>query len=669
MSLPAQVGNYKLEREIGRGSSSVVWLARHILITDQVVAMKVLTSQERETVRRFQREAGIAARLQHPNIVRIYDYGVQALYHYTALEYVPGGSLRELLERRRRLPLTTALTIFRQVAAALDYAHSLGVVHRDVSPGNILLNEDVSGAWLTDFGIARDTAQPITVVHSIMGTPGYLSPEHALSATSVTHLSDLFSLGVVLYQMLSGVLPWAEQTGMPEGPAFGPPLPLRQRGVEGLPAEFDRALARLLALDPTQRFPSAQAAVAEFERIVSRHTAPTQVLTGTPPAARPAPGAAADLQASGVTPNPVELVLGNDLAPGPIDRAHRRAADLSNPRAIADLLDAWSAQGRFRMRRRLLGRLARLHKVSSQNVYFYRLNLLYEQRSPPETVEKPDKQQTRFTLMRELDRWDVELSPVKEFVDDPGGQVTLPGSTRIVNCSMCNGSRMVSCPRCNGKQRIKVMRTVAPAASDPGVSPAPNVGVQRAGDGMSAPSVPVAPRVEEVVVPCPVCEGRGGMVCEHCAGEGRLVQQRVFRWQRMAARLRDHDDLPDIDEARLVATCRDEVVYTERQAGGLRPEWGLVPGLNGLIAQAQERVDDDTRIVLSELTISFIPVTTVVFDLGKTGEHNLYKLFIYGFEQHIPNDWRFLDWERIAAFLAVTFFFLMTICMAFFLAW
>jgi hypothetical protein len=159
------------------------------------------------------------------------------------------------------------------------------------------------------------------------------------------------------------------------------------------------------------------------------------------------------------------------------------------------------------------------------------------------------------------------------------------------------------------------------------------------------------------------------MVCEHCAGEGRLVQQRVFRWQRMAARLRDHDDLPDIDEARLAATCRDEVVYAERQAGGLRPEWGLVPGLNGLIAQAQERVDDDTRIVLSELTISFIPVTTVVFDLGKTGEHNLYKLFIYGFEQHIPNDWRFLDWERIAAFLAVTFFFLMTICMAFFLAW
>lgn len=664
MSLPAQVGNYKLEREIGRGASSAVWLARHILIADQVVAMKVLTSQERETVRRFQREAAIAARLRHPNIVRIFDYGVQALYYYTALEYVPGGSLRQLLERQQRLPLTHALAIFRQVAAALDYAHRLGVVHRDVSPGNILLSEDATSAYLTDFGIARDHAQPITVVQSIMGTPGYLSPEHALSATSVTHLSDLFSLGVVLYQMLSGVLPWSEQTGLPEGPTFGPPASLRQRGVEGVPAEFDQALARLLALEPAQRFPSAEAAVAAFDRVVTRHTAPTQLLLPQSGTGRPAPRKPAEFHASGIASNKVELLLGADLAPGPIDEAHRRAAELSDPRVVADLLDAWSAQGRLRFRRPLLGRLARLHKVSSANVYFYRLRLLYEQRIPAEPAEKPDNAKTRFALVREVDRWEVELPPIGEFADDPGGRVTLPGSTRIVNCTDCDNRGTIDCPRCKGERRILVTRTVPAPADEPTPATAPSgSGDRRA---TSATTAAPLPRVEQVMVQCPECAGRGGATCMRCAGAGRLVQESTFRWQRTAVLLRTHDDLPEIDEARLAATCRAEVVYSTRQVGGTRPEWALVPVLSDLIQQAQQRTDSDTRIALSEVTISVIPITTVVFDLGNTSEKHLYKLFIYGFERHIPPDWRFLDWEKLTAFLAVSLFFLLTMIMAVF---
>ncbi len=669
MSLLTQVGNYKLEREIGRGASSVVWLARHILITDQVVAMKVLTSQERETVRRFQREAAISARLHHPNIVRIFDYGVQKLYYYTALEYISGGSLRQLLERQQRLPLTHALAIFRQVAAALDYTHRLGVVHRDVSPGNILLSEDVNSAFLTDFGIARDTAQPITVVQSIMGTPGYLSPEHALSATSVTHLSDLFSLGVVLYQMLSGVLPWSEQTGLPEGPKFGPPPSLRQRGVEGLPAEIDHALARILEIEPTKRFPSAQAAVAEFDRIVARHTAPTQLLTAGATVSRPVARKPTDFQANGVVANNVELVLGADLTAAPIDAAHRRAAELSDPRTVADLLDAWSAQGRFSLRRRLLGRLARLHKVSSRNVYFYRLRLLYEQRAMAEVDEQPDNQKTRFALVREVERWDVELPPIKEFTADPGGRLTLPGSTRIVNCTTCANQGTIDCPRCNGERRILVTRTIAASPADPVRSAAtlsaPNVSARRSTAPQTVPTtLEPEPRVEQVLVPCPECKGRGGSTCARCAGEGRLVQQSTFRWQRNATLLRNHDDLPDIEETRLAATCRAEVVYCERQVGGMRPEWALVPGLSELVVQAQQPTNTDTRIVLSEVTISFIPVTTAVFDLGKTGANNLYKIFIYGFERYIPPDWRFLDWERITAFLAVTLFFMLTLVMA-----
>lgn len=332
MSVPAQIGNYTLEREIGSGASSEVWLGRHAHLQDHVVAVKVCMSQDRETTRRFQREAAIAARLHHPSVAQLFDYGYSPPFFYTIMEYVEGGSLRAILERRHRLPLQEALAVFRQVASALDYAHGLGVVHRDVSPGNILLHQASGRALLTDFGIARDGSAPITVTQSIMGTPGYLSPEHARSATSVTHLSDLFSLGIVLYQMLSGELPWEEPPGLPEAPPFGPIIPLRERGVEGLPSDIDRVLRTMLAIDPAGRFPSASVAVEELDRICKRHEMATQIVVGrgrTPALPEPV-----QLQTGGVEPNPVETVLAADLVRGPIDRAHRRAAELGAPAAL-----------------------------------------------------------------------------------------------------------------------------------------------------------------------------------------------------------------------------------------------------------------------------------------------------------------------------------------------
>ncbi|RRR73809.1 MAG: serine/threonine protein kinase, partial [Candidatus Viridilinea halotolerans] len=448
MPLPAQIGNYRLERELGRGASSEVWLARHAYLGEHAVAIKVLMSQERETVRRFKREAVIAARLRHANTVQLLDYGQCEPYFYAVMELIEGQSLRDLLAARHHLSLPDACAIFTQIAAALDYAHTRGIVHRDVSPANILIEEQTRRALLSDFGIARDAAQPITQADTVMGTSGFHSPEHAQSAANVTHLSDIFSLGVVLYHMLSGELPWHNVPSLADKDEFSPPIPLAERGVEGLPPEVDRVLRTMLALDPSDRYPTAALPAAELRQIIARHETKTQRIGAPSTFTRPI-----ELQASGVEPNPLERLLAPDLDQVILDRTHRRADDLRDPTFVGALLDQWAAQDRWR-RTPLLGRLARLHKVTSRNVYFYRLRILYERREPPEDDEQPDRDAEVFPVERELAPWDLPLPTAESFTDNPGGRVHLPGPTRVIACQPCAGNGFTICPRCQGRQRI-----------------------------------------------------------------------------------------------------------------------------------------------------------------------------------------------------------------------
>src|SRR6266540_6152204 len=280
-NVPQRIGNYQLERQIGRGGMSEVWLGRHRSLDNRLVAVKLLLPQDTEWIARFAREAAITSRLRHEHIIQIFDHGHQPPYHYTIMEYVVGGALRNLIRPRQPLPLDLTLRIVHAAGAALDYAHAHGVIHRDVSPGNILIEQENGRVLLTDFGIARESGRVgMTTISKVMGTPGYLSPEHASSATSVTHLSDIYGLGVVLYEMLSGALPWEHNPGMPDssGGPFTAPLPLKSRGVHGLPPDVDRVLQTMLANDPAKRYPSARAAIAELDQVLDRHTGPTQVI-------------------------------------------------------------------------------------------------------------------------------------------------------------------------------------------------------------------------------------------------------------------------------------------------------------------------------------------------------------------------------------------------------
>src|SRR6266542_2587644 len=207
----ALADRYELEREIGRGGMATVYLAR-----DQkhhrAVAIKVLHPHLALNLgpERFLREIQIAAQLQHPHIVPLYDSGQARDLLYYVMPYVEGESLRQRLERERQLSLDDALQLPRAVADALDYAHRHRVVHRDIKPENVMLYE--GEAMVTDFGIAKAVSAAgsdnLTQTGSTVGTPTYMSPEQASGETDLDGRSDLYSLGCMVYEMLSGGPPF-----------------------------------------------------------------------------------------------------------------------------------------------------------------------------------------------------------------------------------------------------------------------------------------------------------------------------------------------------------------------------------------------------------------------------------------------------------------------------
>ncbi len=254
-------GRYRIEREIGRGGMATVYLAAD-LRHDRQVALKVLRPELALLmgVSRFLSEIRITARLDHPHILTLIDSGAEGGLLYCVIPYVAGASLRERMSRDKRLGLTEALDLTRQIAGALDVAHRHGVIHRDIKPENILLHQ--GEAMLTDFGIALAVSEAggtrLTEVGFTLGTPLYMSPEQALGQRELDARSDLYSLGAVLYEMLAGVPPLTAPTAqamiarlVTEDPT---PLGLLR---EDLPPGVTQAVARALAKNPADRFASA----------------------------------------------------------------------------------------------------------------------------------------------------------------------------------------------------------------------------------------------------------------------------------------------------------------------------------------------------------------------------------------------------------------------------
>ncbi len=285
---PTIAGRYRLGRKLGVGGMSTVQLALDTRL-ERNVAVKLLAehlADDPAFVSRFRREALSAARLVHPNVVQVFDFGFDddSHRHFIVMEHVPGRSCAEILRDRGHLEVSEVVDIVGQSCQGLDYAHRNGVVHRDVKPGNLLVAES-GGVKLADFGIAKATEQSsITQVGSVLGTAAYLAPEQARGEEAGPE-TDLYSLGVVTYQLLSGRLPY-EATSLSE-------LALKQQNESperldvlnpDVPPALGEAVARALALDPAQRPVDALAFAASL-RAGARGVAPAPATAATAVAA------------------------------------------------------------------------------------------------------------------------------------------------------------------------------------------------------------------------------------------------------------------------------------------------------------------------------------------------------------------------------------------------
>jgi serine/threonine-protein kinase len=272
---------YAVRELLGRGGMAEVYLATDRVL-DRPVAVKVLGSwlaSDASFVERFRREALAAARISHPSLVAVYDAGSEDDLHYIVMEHVPGETLAEALRREGWLPADRARTIAARVGEALAVAHAAGIVHRDVKPGNVMLTPD-GRIKLMDLGIARGIeGESITRASSILGTAGYVSPEQA-RGERVDHRSDIYSLGCVLYEMLSGRQPFEADNPVAVAYKHVHEAPVAPTSIEpSIPPALEAVALHAMEKDPDARFPT----VADMTAALEDATGPLPAMEATQP--------------------------------------------------------------------------------------------------------------------------------------------------------------------------------------------------------------------------------------------------------------------------------------------------------------------------------------------------------------------------------------------------
>lgn len=268
------LGKYRVTERLGRGGMAEVYKAYHPSL-DRYVAIKVMHGHLADSegfIERFNREAKSVANLRHPNIVQVFDYEHEGDMTYMVMEFVDGmtlkGKLIELWKQEKHLSFKGIFNIFSQVAEALDYAHKQGLYHRDIKPSNVLL-ENSGHAYLTDFGIARIVSDTqFTASGMLLGTPAYMAPEQGLGSP-LTAACDIYALGIVLYELITGEVPFDADTPMAIiNQHINAPLPMPRLIRQDMPEDLEKVILKALAKDPADRYQSALEMLEAFEQAI-----------------------------------------------------------------------------------------------------------------------------------------------------------------------------------------------------------------------------------------------------------------------------------------------------------------------------------------------------------------------------------------------------------------
>lgn len=296
------IGKYRVIERLGRGGMATVYKAFHPGL-DRYVAIKTLHShlyEGRNFLERFQQEAKAIASLRHPHIVQVFDFDVHDDIYYMVMEFISGGTLKAKMKNvscaGRALPIPEVVRIIKQVSSALGYAHKNGMIHRDVKPANILLNQD-DDVMLTDFGIARLLSQNtsnLTATGALVGTPAYISPEQGAGERDITPASDIYALGVIFYELLTGRVPFDADTPIAViHKHIHEPLPSPHQINPELPISLERVILKSLAKAPEDRYQttaelvqavdSALETAAALDDRTREETQPKTVVSTPPP--------------------------------------------------------------------------------------------------------------------------------------------------------------------------------------------------------------------------------------------------------------------------------------------------------------------------------------------------------------------------------------------------
>ncbi|MCL2284241.1 MAG: serine/threonine protein kinase [Fibromonadales bacterium] len=266
---PEKIGQYSVEDCIGQGAMGEIWLCHDPSLDRMLVVkrMKLALRGVEDLVQRFNREVQVLAAMNHPNIVQVYGYWMEKGQLNLSMEFINGWSLKQILDKARKLPVWVACSVLWDSLSALVHVHSRRFVHRDLKPSNIMV-EFAGRTKLLDFGIARVENQDITLPGTIIGTTAYMSPEQ-VRGDSATELSDIFSLGIIAFEMLSGKHPFRDED--PEKTSKN----IRNKNIslvdfaEGTPNNLRRLICKMLAKDPAKRISSAYGCLMELDSIMS----------------------------------------------------------------------------------------------------------------------------------------------------------------------------------------------------------------------------------------------------------------------------------------------------------------------------------------------------------------------------------------------------------------
>lgn len=344
-----KLGQYELRERLGRGGMAEVYKAYQPGM-DRFVAVKLMLghlANDEQFVERFRREAQAVGKLRHPHIVNVFDFGIETDVYYMVMEYITGGTLKQAISVSQRFAVRDALRVTRQMADALDYAHHAGMIHRDLKPANIMFTDSGwQNAILTDFGIARIlTESGLTASGMMVGTPAYMSPE-AGHGQPADERADIYALGVILYEMLTGEVPYSADTPMAVVMKhIMAPLPSMEH--LHLPPSVEMIVLRAMAKQPDERYQSAAAMRDAVDEAItaSRTATPTPPSLATPPIS-PAATAATYGGASATPsplPTPADALMATNVVPSEATpRADDAAPDRAKPSLAVLLLGVFA---------------------------------------------------------------------------------------------------------------------------------------------------------------------------------------------------------------------------------------------------------------------------------------------------------------------------------------